>query len=314
MELSTYRHRLYGLTIESAFPLPGAPAVSRFEGPPDLTLSWEPESAWDPAPWRITLPASSSAYPDIGMAGDGCACLVWGDALRFVIAPGRDRVRLISRAAMLEYAPTLVVGFVLGYLLYLRGVLCLHGSVLERGGQAFAVLGEGGAGKSTVAAALVRRGAVLLSDDLVVISRMAQCVRVEPGCASIRLDSTAAERVIGLGSDLPRVPYLDKLSWDFSGRLDAPDARYCLRSTPLSEMYVLQNGDGIGEAAIGPVLPPTDALRYLIATWYPPSHLRLLSQDRLSDLGALAAAVPLRLIHYPKSWDQLSRLSEQVCP
>jgi hypothetical protein len=148
----------------------------------------------------------------------------------------------------------------------------------------------------------------------VVISRTAPRVQVEPGCASLRLDSTAAAQLLGAGRDLPRVPYLDKVSWDFSGRLDAPDARYCLRPTPLSEMYVLQNGEGDGELAIGPTLPPSDALRYLIAAWYPPGHLRLLSQERLCDLSTLAAAVPLRVIRYPKSWEQLSRLIERVCP
>jgi hypothetical protein len=312
MQLSTHRHHLYGLSIESAFPLPGAPAVSRFDCPPDLTFTWEPESAWDPAPWRITLAAASSAYPDIGTADDGSACLVWNN-LRFIISSQRDRVRVISREAKLEYAPTVVVGFVLGYILYLRGVLCLHGSVLEREGQAFAVLGEGGAGKSTVAAALVQRGVALVSDDLVVISRTPERVQVEPGCAGMRLDSIAAEQVLG-SSELPRVPYLNKLLWDFSGRPDAPDTRYCRRPTPLSRMYILQNGNEAKELSIGPVLSPTDALRYFITAWYPPGHLRLLSQDLLRDLGALAAAVPLRVIRYAKNWEQLSRLIEQVCP
>ncbi len=312
MQMSIYRHRLYGLAIESDFPLPGAPVVSRFDGPPDLTFSWEPESAWDPSPWRITLAAANRTYPDIGTAADGSMCLAWYD-LRFIISPERDRVRLISREAKLEYAPTVVVGFVLGYILYLRGALCLHGSALERDGRAFAVLGDGGAGKSTVAAALVQRGDGLISDDLVVISRTADRVQVEPGCAGARLDSIAAEQVLG-NSDLPRVPYLTKLLWDFSGRLDAPDARYCLRPTWLSQLYVLQNGDGSSETVIGPELQPTEALRYLISAWYPPAHLRLISQDLLRDLGALAAAVPMRVIRYTKSWDQLSRLIEQVCP
>lgn len=312
--MSTHRHRLYGLTIESVFPLPGAPAVSRFDAPPDLTLTWEPEGAWDPAPWRITLSAASSAYPDIGMDDDGRVCLLWGKELRFIISPRRDRIRLISRAAKLEYAPTLVVGFVLGYYLCLQDVLCLHGSVLVRDGQAFAVLGDGGAGKSTIAAGLVRRGAVLLSDDLVVISRTASRVEVEPGSGSMRLDSTAAERVLGTAEDLPRVPYLNKVSWDLSGRLDAPDARYCSHPTPLSEMYILQDGDGCGEVTIGPELPPPAALRHLIAAWYPPGHLGLLSKERLHDLGGLAAAVPLRVIRYPKSWEQLSRLIERIMP
>jgi hypothetical protein len=315
MPVRTYRHRLYGLRIESVFPLPGAPSVSRFDGPPDLTFSWEPASDRIPEPWRITMPAPNRAYPDVGVAEDGAACLVWRNELRFDIAPRLDRVRLVSRPAKLEYAPIVVVGFVLGYVLYLRGALCLHGSVLERDGQAFAMLGNGGAGKSTVAAALVRRrGAHLLSDDLVVVGRTAPRVQVEPGCASVRLGRAAAETVLGYAGDLPRVPYLDKLSWDLSGRLDVPDARYCDRPTPLAQMYFLQNGDGVSRVAIGPRLSTPEALRYLTAAQYPPGHLHLVSQERLRELGALAAAVPLRVIRYPKSWEHLSQLIEQVCP
>jgi hypothetical protein len=310
----THRHRIYGLAIESAFPLPGALTVSRFDDAPDLIVCWEPETEWNPKPWRITLPATSGIYPDIGRDDDGSVLLAWGDELRFVISPQHDRVRIISRAAKLEYAPTVVVGFVLGYILFLRGVLCLHGSVLERDGLAFAILGNGGAGKSTMAAALIQRGANLLSDDLVVLSGITQQVKVEPGCAIMRLAASAAERILGSDSDLPRIPYLEKLAWNLSGTLDAPDERYQSHPTPLATMYILQNGQGRGDVSIGPKLPPTDALRHLIATWYPPGHLGLLSQKQLSDLAALAASVPLRVIHYTKSWDQLQRLIEQVLP
>ena len=312
MQLSTHRHRLYGLDIESAFALPGAPEVSRFNGFPDLVITWEPESAWDPSPWRMAH--SVVPYPDIGSADDDSACLVWGDELRFVISPARDRIRLISRIAKLEYAPTVVVGFVLGYLLHLRGILCLHGSVLERDGSAFAVLGEGGAGKSTVAASLVKRGAALLSDDLLAISETTPHVRVEPGCAGIRLDSTAAERVVDVARNLPAVPYLNKVLWDFSGLPDLPDTRYRPCPMPLSDIYVLRNHGGAGEVTVGPVLPPADALRYLVAFRYPPGHLQLLSQECLRKLAVVAGSVPLRVIRYVRSWDQLSRLIEKAWP
>ncbi|MGA2262696.1 MAG: hypothetical protein ABSH28_14835, partial [Acidobacteriota bacterium] len=260
MSLSVHRHRLYGLSIESPFPLPCAPAVSAFDQPPDITVLWEPETAWDARCWRVTLTASSREYPDIGADSDGSACLAWSDELRFVINPGRDQIRIISRVAKLEFAPTVLVGYVLGYVLYLRGVLCLHGSVLERGGRAIAVLGEHGAGKSTIAAALVQRGALLLSDDLVVIPRTERGVFVEPGCAGMRLESAAVAQLLGSEAGLARVPYLNKLLWDFSGRMDTSDQRFCLRATPLDALYVLETSADDDGVNVGPPLSQSAAL------------------------------------------------------
>jgi hypothetical protein len=49
----------------------------------------------------------------------------------------------------------------------LEGKLALHGSAIEIGGKAFVFLGRSGQGKSTLAAALCRRGGGLLADDAV---------------------------------------------------------------------------------------------------------------------------------------------------
>jgi len=305
---------LYGLGIESALPLPGAPQVSELDAPPDITVDWEPEATWDPAPWKIVMAASCQDDPDVREAPDGGAVLAWGDALRFVISPGRDRVQVAARAADREFAPVVFVGLVLGYVLHLRRILCLHGSVVERGGRAIAVLGDSGACKSTLSAALVQRGAALLSDDLVVFSRVDEHPLVEPGCASVRLTDTAADQILGPGKALARVPYADKLLWDFSGTLDAPDERYCSRSTPLDAFYCLRDGQSDDELGVGPVSPPLAAVRCLLASWYPPWLRRFLTQERLRALGALASAVPLRVIRYRRTWEQLSRLAEVLCP
>ncbi len=57
----------------------------------------------------------------------------------------------------------------LGCILLQRGLLLLHASSVQVGGVAYSFLGEPGAGKSTTATAFVKRGALLLSDDLTAI-------------------------------------------------------------------------------------------------------------------------------------------------
>lgn len=53
---------------------------------------------------------------------------------------------------------------------HLRGEIGLHGSAVARGGRAVAFVGGSGMGKSTLAAALTKRGAQLLSDDAVALA------------------------------------------------------------------------------------------------------------------------------------------------
>lgn len=52
---------------------------------------------------------------------------------------------------------------------HLRGRICLHGSSAALGDRAAVFIGSAGAGKSTLAAALCRRGAALLGDDAVAL-------------------------------------------------------------------------------------------------------------------------------------------------
>ncbi|MBF0543918.1 MAG: hypothetical protein HQM08_05785 [Candidatus Riflebacteria bacterium] len=310
-----YRHRLYGVLIDSIFPLPAAPMATEFDIPADLTVSWKPETEWNPTFWRAIRPSSQLGWPDLGEASDGSFCITWGNELKVVISPEYDQVCIVSREAKLEFAPTVVVGAVLGYVLFLRGVICLHGSVLERGGRAIGILGKSGAGKSTIAASLFQKGATLLSDDLVVISQMEDRIFVEPGCAGMRLESTAVKRILGADACLPQVPYLEKLLWDFSKQPNKPDNRVCLQATPLDELlYIVEKTNQNNEVAIGPALPPTEALTLILETLYPPGILPLLTQEKLRNLSKLAASVPIRLVQYTKTWDHLSRLVELILP
>lgn len=317
MCLSTYRQRLFGLTIESPFPLPAAPRVTVSSDVPDITISWEPEPAWNAALWRTIIAPSTPAYPEVLEAPDGGIALNWNGELRFVISPSGDRVRVISRPAKLEFAPTVLVGFVLGYLLSLRRFVCLHGAVLGRDGRAIAITGESGAGKSTIAAALIQRGARLLSDDLVVITtRSEKELFVEPACAGLRLTSTTVAKLLGSDSRLTTVPYLNKQLWDVSGQVERPDDRFCSQALPLDVLYVLEkpNGDDgtCEDVSIGSLLPPVAALRQLVAAWYPPAHLRLMTQDCLHALQQVATTLPVRVIRYAKRWEQLPRLVEML--
>lgn len=95
---------------------------------------------------------------------------------------------------------TFLVTSGLGALAIQRGDLVLHGTALERAGQAVLLLGHPAAGKSTLAWCLVERGWRLLSSELVVVDSQGL---IWPGLQQIKLWEDAAA---GMGVDWQQLP------------------------------------------------------------------------------------------------------------
>ena len=75
-----------------------------------------------------------------------------------------------------------------GALLHQRGLLCLHASAFKVKEGAAVLLGRSGSGKSTILAALLKRGYSMLSDDLTVVEPVLQSTPiVYPGSPSYRI-------------------------------------------------------------------------------------------------------------------------------
>ncbi|OYW53228.1 MAG: hypothetical protein B7Z30_14895 [Rhizobiales bacterium 12-68-15] len=147
--------RLYGLTIESPFPLPGSVAVAHPGEAPDVTIHWEPESAWRIASLALTEPDAEGLRPRVGETAEGALCVEWRREVQFVFPPENDRIIVVCSRSQLTYVPAAVIGVGMGLLLHRRGLLCLHGAALHIHGRTIALLGESGAGKSTTSAALI---------------------------------------------------------------------------------------------------------------------------------------------------------------
>lgn len=307
MDVTAYICRLYGLTIESPFPLPGGVAVAHPGGTPDVSIHWEPESAWRDISVALAEPDAQELRPRVGETAEGALCVAWRREVQFVIPPQNDRIIVICRPSKLSFVPAAIIGMGMGLLLHRRGVLCLHGAALRINGRTIALLGESGAGKSTTSAALITRGAIPLSDDLVVLRPRNGGFVVEPGSAGFRLDEEAREKILGAETALARLPWVDKLLWD-TGTAGQPE----LAAQPLDAIYLLgDEGDGKG-VRIGPPLPALTALRELMESWYPPGLKPLLTQARLDDLRAVAERVPARIVRFPRRWDILPGLYDAL--
>ena len=89
--------------------------------------------------------------------------------------------------ATLEDTATYILGPILGFVLRLRGITCLHASAVAIGERAIALVGPSGAGKSSTAAAFARRGHSVLADDLVALRVDANSYTVQPAYPRLRL-------------------------------------------------------------------------------------------------------------------------------
>lgn len=297
--------RLYGLTIQSPFPLRGARSLPSSSQIPDVTIQWEPECAWREITVPLTTrPEAGADRPWLGMTSEGDLCVEWRGELQFVMKSSNDQIVVVCRSAKLEFAPTALIGIGLGLLLQRRGVLCIHGSALSINGRMITLVGESGAGKSTTAAALIVRGATLVSDDVVALRPCGDDFAVEPGSTSLRLNQAAKMRILGPDMQLSTAPWVDKFLWDVSPKDgQAPQAQR------LDAIYLLGRAEDLESVRPEP-LAPLRALRELITALYPQGFRAFLTQERLALLRAVTERVPVIVLRYPRRWDILPELYE----
>lgn len=194
----------------------------------------------------------------------------------------------------IEDAATYLLGPVLGFVLLLRGVVCLHASAVVVGSEAIALIGPAGSGKSTTAAAFSSRGFTILADDVVTLDDRADHFLVRPSYPCIRLWPASVKALYGSESLLPRLtPNWDKRYLDLTNIPDQVERK----SLPLSAIYVL--GERSDEAAAPFVVPldRTNALLSLIANTYT-NYLMDKNMQALQFelLGRVLANVPVRKI------------------
>lgn len=123
--------------------------------------------------------------------------------------------------------------------LALRGGLPCHASAVEVAGKAILIAGVAGAGKSTLTAALLTRGARLIADDLTVVEGPSPdgvfvARRGRPG---IRLHADTAAQLPAI--DRQPIPDDDRGKW-----LVRPEARTGLDHVPLAGVILLDGSGG----------------------------------------------------------------------
>ena len=192
----------YGLRIRSAIPLPelvarADPALLRSRGKPGEAVDTaQPVDGCDVLVRIDTVEPPPRDAIALAAARWIKGRAVWRDysgTCRMLVREGREIViepapRVDERALRL-----VVLGNGVGMILHQRGLLVLHASAVAIAGAAVVFSGFSGAGKSTIAAALNRRGHPLVADDVVAVRAESDGYVVLPGFPQVKLSPEVAE-------------------------------------------------------------------------------------------------------------------------
>jgi hypothetical protein len=157
-EIQSETYHLFGLLVKSELPMP---ELITGLSAPNVFIQFAKIAE------KIELPSVSGIsyknYPDkFLLKVEGIACFLVENGNRITIdrAEGGsdDEIRLF------------LLGSAFGALIHQRGILPLHGSAIVFNNQAIIFSGISGSGKSTLAAGFMKRGYMLLTDDVCVIT------------------------------------------------------------------------------------------------------------------------------------------------
>lgn len=186
-------YAIFGGMLRSALEFPSlrVQPVAR----PTWTLQLRaPEALPGDAEALGTDQVDAAAFVRLYRSGEGWH-LVYDDTGRFDIDPdGRAIAWRAPRDVSEDAARIDVMGRVLATAIHAAGEVCFHASAVAVGGEAIAFLGAKGFGKSTLAWALVRAGARLITDDTLRV-RLDATPMAYPGVHELRLRSDAAGRL-----------------------------------------------------------------------------------------------------------------------
>lgn len=181
-----HSYNVSGLSVRSEIALPGVFALA-LENEPDVTIRRRP------VPDGLENPVASG--PTWQIAGEQFLLRI-PDIARFLLSNGREIAFEPEPAASDDDIPIFLLGTVFGILLHQREQIVLHASAVRINGKAVLFCGNSGAGKSTIAAALVQRGYPLMTDDVCAVAMAAGSVpMVYPDGRQLKLWAQSIDRL-----------------------------------------------------------------------------------------------------------------------
>jgi len=296
------RYRVYGLTLSSpiSLPIPRASRSSR----PDVRLRSAAADAF-PRPAR-----RSPDWFSYRTLPGGAAHLEWRGLFEFLVSPdgGTVRYRRLARATEAALG-TYLLGHVLSFSLVARGAEPLHGTAVAIGREVIVFIGECGEGKSTLGAAMLARGARIVSDDLIALDRRGGAYVVSPGPARLKLYRRMARALVGERRE-------SRMHRDTAKLVLALRRRERARGPArLRAIYVIDRpgrGRAPRDVRIDPVSRGAAVVELVRASF----NLVIASPDRdrrrFAVASEVARVVPVKRLTYPRSLAKLPEVCDTI--
>src|SRR5215208_2650145 len=292
-----YRCSIYGLGVVANQTIPGVPA--------SLTAADDLRITFGSLPSSVNAVSATQIETYVADYKDECGNPVlrvfredkyyrfsYADRTEFLIdQAGTEIWAQWPEPLTLEDATTYLLGPIMGFVMLLRGIVCLHASAIAVGEEAIALVGPAGSGKSTTAAAFSDRGYSILAEDVVTLDDRVDHFLVRPAYPCIRLWPASVKALYGNETQLPRLtPNWDKRYLDLKERFQR-------QPLPLAAIYMLSERR---EDAAAPFVEPLDkseGLMSLVANTYATKLMDKQMRAREFELlTRLLNKVPLRRV------------------
>jgi hypothetical protein len=260
----------------------------------------------------VSVRFSSSGLFGHAVLDDGSIYLRWPGFLECLIPADGSRIvsRPLARDTADEAYQTYLLGQALSFALLRMGIEPLHATVVEWDGAGIALVGDSGYGKSSLAAAFLRDGARLVTDDLLITEPCSSGLNALPGPMRIKLLPETARAL--LGSRCTGVP-MNRLTNKLVIPLNVEEC--CPSPVPLRAIYVLKRP--LKSTAARRIrirtLSPKQAFLYVTKNTF---NAIITDTSRLRNLFAKAAEVathvPVKLLWYPRTFDYLAKVRSAI--
>ena len=219
-------YAVYGLQIASELPLP--------ELLPGSNRSPNVHIHYGPVPTALPNPLGEGGY---FQATPDTFLLTVRDIARFLVVKGQEIVIERFPNCPEEGLRLYLLGSAFGALLHQRRLLAMHASTIQTARGAVLFVGDSGHGKSTLLAALVKRGYAMLADDVTAVTMESPSGPVAlPSFPRLRLCADAATQLDWSVDGLPRVHSPGKVPRD---KYVVPVSHFCDTPLPVHAMYTL---------------------------------------------------------------------------
>jgi hypothetical protein len=291
--LSTSRYIVFGLEISSELALP---ELLPSTGPAEVEIRFAP----------VPRALAQVQAQGVRFQTNHHQTLLWvDDVARYLVTDGAEISIERMPGAHDDELRLFLLGAALGALLHQRGMLALHGGVIEADGGAAAVVGPSGVGKSTLLASLTKRGHRVLADDIVAVRIAGEAATVVPGPVQLKLWADAAQKLGQSPQQLQRVRRgIEKY------RLPLEEM-YCPDALPLRRIYALCTSPS-GE----PTLAPLTGIQKVMALVYNTFRLGMLPDSARAShferCSALARQSRVCRVERPREQYLLAELTELI--